>query len=256
MTGGTPASNALDEPWAQAIVRRSRRASLRSLGIGLVLFILVGSLANHFVGNSQRLRDEGYHTQGTIVGRTALNVKDGTATVDYVVADRHYREAVALGNKASRYSVGQQVTVYYDPDDPVEMTIDDIDNEPAWTVLPMAVGFVASITLLVAGVVNLVRNRAIRRLLRASTWQDHVRVVASRGTLLFLSLPEDRLVRASPVTPGSAEAAGLVRVVGERDRFLVALGDAPSTLIRARGLRSEAQEQQWRKLMAGPATTA
>lgn len=256
MSDGTPASNALDEPWAHAIVRGSRRSGLRCIGIALALFILVGTFANHFVGDGQRLRNEGQRTQGTIVGRTSLKLEDGTAKVDYVVGDRHYREAVALGNKAGRYSVGQQVTVYYNTDDPVEMTIDDIDNEPAWTVLPMAVGFVASITLLLAAVVIFFRIRRTRRLLRSSTWHDDVRVVGSRGTFLFVALSEDRLIRAAPVIAGSADAAGPVRVAGEHDRFLVALGEVPSKLVRARGPRSEAQEQQWRKLIAGPAATA
>lgn len=256
MSDATPTNSALDEPWARAIVRRSRRSGWRCLGIGLVLFVVVGTFANVFVGGSQRLRDEGQATQGTIVGRTSAALKDGTAKVDYVVNDRHHQRAVALGNKAGRYSVGQQVTVYYDSDDPDKITIDDIDNEPAWTVLPMALGFVASITLLVAGVVILIRSRRTRRLLRASTWQDQVRVVGSRGTALFLTLPEDRLLRAVPVDAGSADAASRVRVAGEDDRFLVALGEEPSTLIRARRPRGAAQDEKWRKLIAGPAPTA
>ena len=251
MTG--PASTAIDEPWVREVLGRRRRKAWLLLGGGLLLFVLVGVFANMFAGTSDRLRESGGRTSGVIVQLRGFSATaDTSALIHYTVAGRDYEEKVDLGNRIRNYRSRQQVTVYYDIEHPTTMTIDDIDNEPPWTVLPMAIGFVGGITLMAVGVVTLVSNRRRRRTLSTQQWQDGATLLGARATGLFLTLPDGRLVRAwrSAKAP-PPDPASRVRVVPAEGHTFVAVGDTPELLI-GRPARNEKEVQRWRRVLAGP----
>ena len=252
MTGS--ASTAIDEPWVRDVLRRRRRNGWLQLGGGLLLFVLVGVFANVFAGTSDRLRESGGQTSGVIVQLRGFSATaDTSALVDYTVAGHDYEEKVDLGNHIRNYRSRQQVTVYYDVEYPATMTIDDIDNEPTWTVLPMAIAFVVGIVLMIVGVVTLVSNRRRRRTLSTQQWQDGGTLLGARDTGLFLTLPDGRLVRAwrSAKAP-PPDPADRVRVVPSERRTFVALGDMTPELLIARPARNEKEAQRWRRVLEGP----
>jgi hypothetical protein len=245
---------ALDEPWARPLVNRGRRNGWLQVIGGLLLFILVGVGANVFAGNSDQLRETGGRTAGSVVQLRGFQVTaDTSALVRYTVNGRDYAEKVDLGNRIRNYHAGQQVTVYYDPERPSTMTIDDINNAPTWTVLPMAIAFVAGLGFMVYGAINLVFTRRKRRLLASVPWREDAKVLGARGTGLYLALPDGSLVRAfrSAKAP-PPDLAAPVRVVIQDKRTLAVLGDPPTELLSARPPRTHQEEQTWRRLLEQP----
>ena len=249
-----PANAAIDEPWVRQELSHFRRKAWLQVGGGLALFVLVGVLANVFAGSSDRLRQSGGRTSGVIAQLRGFSATEDTAAlVDYTVDGHAYEQKVDLGNRIRHYRTRQEVTVYYDPDHPSTMTIDDIDNAPTWTTLPMAIGFVAGLVLMVVGVFGLVGNRRHRRQLGAQPWQDGAALVGARGTGLYVTTADGRLLRAwrPPKAPVPDPAARL-RVVPADKGVYVALGDVSPELLKARPARNDREEQGWRRLLAGP----
>jgi hypothetical protein len=241
------AGRAIDEAWALAALRRSRRRGWLAILGFVVLFGVVGTFANVFVGGSEHLRETGDVTTGVIVGGKSFRVThDSSVDVAYSVDGHRFEEEVALGNHAGDYSAGQQVTVYYDPSDPSKMTIDDINNEPAWTVLPMAVGFVGGACLLIGGIIALVSVRRKRTLLERCAWQDAT-VLPSKPApgYVYLRTEDTPLLRAS-LNPATVTDEPRVRVAGADRRYLAVTGEAPTALARARPPKSDREERLWR----------
>jgi hypothetical protein len=248
---------ASDTPWAEAILRRSRRNGIRAIVGGLVAFIVVGTAANVIVGDSDELRNSGGQTSGVVVATEGVTLQHDTgALVDYTVDGHRYEEEVDLGNQRPEYEPGQQVTVYYDLSDPSTMTINDINNEPTWTVLPMAIGFVGGVTFMIGGVIVLVSTRRKRNLLAHSAWREDATVLGIQGTAVYCSLPDVPLLKGGPLGRPGAPPDAPVRVAGASDRFLLAVGETPTALLRARPPRSEQQEQLWRREIDRAATAA
>jgi hypothetical protein len=242
---------AADESWAAQVVRRSRRRGALWLVAGLVLFIGCGTAANYIVGSSDRLRSEGGQVTGRIEALQGVHsFQDSNADVVYVVAGREYREKVSLGNKIGNYTPGESVTVYYDYAHPSTMTIDDANNEPAWSVLPMAVAFVGGVTLMVGGGVQLARSRRQRRVLRTSAWRDGVTVVGRRGTGAGAGAyvrDGDELLRTGFLSESLLDDATRIRAAGSGERRLLAFGDEPTVFVRARSARSAEEQQHWQQ---------
>src|SRR4051812_16525362 len=164
-------ATAADEPWAAAVVRRARRFGALWLLIGIALFIGCGTAANYIVSDSDQLRADGGQVAGQVAAtRGFQRGQDSEAKIVYAVGGHRYERRVDLGNKPRDYQPGQYVTVYYDRDNPDHMTIDDVNNQSAWTVLPMAIAFVGGLGGMVLGSATLVGARRDRHALRASTW--------------------------------------------------------------------------------------
>jgi hypothetical protein len=248
-----------DEPWAAQVVRRTRRRGVLWLVAGLALFIGCGTAANYIAGSSDRLRSDGGQVTGRIEALQGFHrFQDSTADVVYVVAGRQYREEVALGNKVRNYTPGQSVTVYYDYAHPSTMTINDTNNEPAWSVLPMAIAFIGGLTLMIGGGVKLTGAHRQRRILHTSAWRDGVTVVDRRGAGTggagaYLRDGEE-LLRTGYLSDSVLGDATRIRVAGTGERRLLAFGDEPTVFVRARLARSAEEQRHWQQELTTAST--
>ena len=163
---------AADHPATASAVRHMRRSG-RLLVLAGVLLLAVFLVVVTVVGEvNDRLREEGTRTTGTVERTTPdTGHGSGSAEVTFRAGARTVAAVVHLGADVDGYAVGQRVTVYYDVADPHRMTVDDEDNQPAWTVPPMVVSLVAGVGCLVAAVVLAVRRRRTLGILRLGPWQ-------------------------------------------------------------------------------------
>jgi hypothetical protein len=252
---------AADEPWAAQVVRRSRRRGVLWVVAGLALFIGCGTAANYIAGSSDRLRSDGGQVTGRIEALQGFHdFQDTTADVVYVVAGREYREKVDLGNKIRNYTPGQSVTVYYDYARPSTITINNENNEPAWSVVPMAIAFVGGLTLMIGGCVKLVGAHRRRRILHTSAWRDGVTLVGRRGAGsggagAYLRDGEE-LLRTGYLPDSVLDKGTRIRVAGTSERRLVAFGDEPTVFVPARPPRSAEEKQHWEQELTKSSTGA
>ena len=187
------------------------------VGIGLLTtFVVVVSKTSD---NSDRLRAHGVREAGTITHLSAdSGFRSGRGWASYQVGSRTLVGSVDLGSDVTNYHIGQTVTVYYDPDHPSNMTIDDEDNEAALSVLLTIVALVLGVACtggaVLTGGVALVRR-----------WRPVVRVGGRRrrirrGELLF---PEPnaggidphlwRLMARAVIAASKTDAHGFVRAL-------------------------------------------
>lgn len=124
-----------------------------------MLFVGSAIAADYFAGDSDQLRATGNRVSGTVfLVSPDTRYSSGYAVVEYTVRGQLYREQVDLGSDADGYRAGESVVVYFDAHDPSHMTIDDEDNQPGQSVLPMEVAFVAAVALMVFGLILGVRG--------------------------------------------------------------------------------------------------
>jgi hypothetical protein len=156
---------------------RLRRSAVRSLVAGVVLLAAFVAVASVIGSANDELRSSGVRTAGTIYTLYPdQRGNSGHADVRFVVGGRERFGAVDLGAEADGYAEGQRVTVYYDRADPSRMTIDDVDNQPGWTVLPMFALSVGALAGFLGAAAFAFRRRRAARLLAREPWQ-RVRVV-------------------------------------------------------------------------------
>lgn len=182
---------ASDQLTCRALVaaRRSARITAVAGTLCLVGFFVAAALIGN---NGDALRQSGGRTEGRVV---VLNpdsgVNSGGADVRYSVDGTTFTRPVDLGADADNYTKGQLVTVHYELGDPENMTIDNEDNQPAWTVLPMIVALLAGLGAPPTAIVLGLRYRRTRNVLRSRGWSP-VRVSVpsaekGRGTLFTVA---------------------------------------------------------------------
>jgi hypothetical protein len=181
---GLPAASS---PATREALTRWRRSVLVTLAIGLAC--LAGFLvALGFVtAANDQLRQHGARTTGTVYTLYPdTGHSSGHADVRFTVRGHQRFGSVDLGSDADSYAEGQQVTVFYDSADPSRMTIDDEDNQPGWTVLPMVLLLVGGVAAPLVAAVRVVRRRRAQQLLRSASWQPvRVRVLQERQGAQF-----------------------------------------------------------------------
>lgn len=99
--------------------------TISAAALGVFLTLVVTSSAH-----AERLRDVGVDIPGTVVA------EDGgsSVVVAYRVSDEEFTATVTLDDVARDYAAGDVVDVHADASDPQVMTIDDQDNQGAWSV--------------------------------------------------------------------------------------------------------------------------
>jgi hypothetical protein len=240
------ASTALgDQQTSRLILRRLLRNGLLGL-VGLALLVSFVLAADHYANGAEALRES-----GVVVSGTVIDVDDGTASgsaiVAYDVAGVRYAEHVDLGDFSGDYEVGDDVDVYYEPGHPTHMTIDDIDNQPGWTVLPMACALVVGLLFIALGLIRFTRWAIIRRHLQRAPWviRNVIKPVPAGWPDRLAYIDEVGLVRL-PIYGGlRVRAPGITARVCSAGRWSV-IGSADGRwLISTRRPRSTRQATRW-----------
>ena len=162
----------------RALAATGRRVAATFL-LGIVCLVGFGLAVTVVADRNDALRNSGGRTSGDVYDvHPDSGHSSGSVLVEYTVAGVVHHGRVDVGADADNYSEGQAVTVFYDRDHPSQMTIDDEDNQPSWSVWPVEMAFVGGSVSLIIAVVQELRRRTTRRLLHSGPWQSgRVRVL-------------------------------------------------------------------------------
>jgi hypothetical protein len=216
------------------------------------LFIWLAGTDGNYPTESDQLRSGGYSTVGLVM---ALHPHNGwipaSADVAYFIdGSEYYLERAKLGSDADAYAVGEEVTVWYDLKHPNHMTINNEDNQPLWTVVPINIGLIASPVILGGGLLAWFRLRRRRRTLSRFPWRkDEGRELQVAGKRRYIELNgSTKIVRLGWLARSFSAVAGpvtTIRLCGESPRLVVAIGNLPTRVRAARPPRSLLQKEQW-----------
>lgn len=179
----TPYAAALTDAATRSALTRKLLAALGATIGGILLLASFAVAVTVVSDSSQRLRDHGLTTVGTVTqlhedsGRSS-----GSAEITYTVDGVQRTGHQDLGADASGYRLGQTVQVHYDPRHPARFAIDDEDNQPAWSVpamIALLLGGAAGVSL---GLLALVGWWRDRRLLAVRPWRASRLTIAERTT--------------------------------------------------------------------------
>jgi hypothetical protein len=173
------------DPATRGALARARRRVLIVVALGVLGLVGFAVPVGVISDANEELRVHGARTAGTVAvlyhGRY-----DGHADIRFSVDGRDRLGSVDLGSDADYFSEGQRVTVYFDASDPSRMTIDDEDNQPGWSVLPMSIALAVAVMSVVLAPLMEWRRRRTRAVLRSGPWEPvHVSVLQDHKRLLF-----------------------------------------------------------------------
>jgi len=181
---------AANDPVTRAALRTYYRRAAGLALVGVVCLVAYVAAAALLGAMNDDLRTSGVRTTGTIAELDEdTSRSSGRAVVEYRVGDAERNASVDLGALADGYTVGQAVTVFYDASAPGRMTIDDVDNQPAWSVWPMIFLLVGGLAALVGSVVGALRRRSLGRLLRSGPWRPVRLAVVDAGRRSLFTAP-------------------------------------------------------------------
>lgn len=240
------ADDALRGAGARRLIRFRliRNGFLGVVGIALLVFFALA--ADHYASDSASLRDTGSTVSGTVV-EVVPGASAGYAMVSYEVAGKKYTEHVDLGDLAADYAVADTVDVYYDPNKPSHMTINDIDNQPAGTVLPMAMSLVLGTLLVTLGPVRFTKWFLVRRRLSRVPWRSGYLARPRVGGMPDrLARPaEQSLVRLPLYGQLRVRPPGMLARTADAGLWVVVGNPEGSWLILTRRARTDRQASRW-----------
>ncbi|MGY2074582.1 DUF3592 domain-containing protein [Blastococcus sp. SYSU DS0828] len=197
-----PLPRAAEAAATHRALARTRRRTMGVFALGILSLTGFVVSASVVFDQSAELRASGEQTVGTIEEiRPRQGLTTGSALIRYRVDGVERYETVALGDYTDRYSENQTVTVHYDAADPGHMTIDDQDNQPSWSVLPMIVALVGGLGMVWLAGHRWVRGLRVERLLWERPWERVRADVATHGAGLVVRL-DDGSVWRSGRSPG------------------------------------------------------
>lgn len=198
-----PAGPALSVPATRRVMRRRLLTPVVVTVVGLAMLVAFVVLVTAAADHSDWLRSNGESTVGTVLGVTQnsgggrqATYTNGSVRVSYRAGARELTATVSLGESARRYRVGQQVTVFYDPANPRDLTIDDAVNQGGWRLLVAILLVTIGVLTVGVGVVVWIRHGLYRRLLARESWR------ADDENARWVAGPRHRRVVYS--TPGGA----------------------------------------------------
>jgi hypothetical protein len=222
------APSPVDPQIATRAVRQLLRRGLVLMAVGL--FGLIAAIVPGLVLNARAaaLHTGGGQTPGIVVEtKPGFWAFDGWISLRYTVDGVERVGEIALSGPVSRYQVGDQVTVYYDPADPERIRTQDDDNNPTWASIVLSAFLLVGFVLLPVGLAATLRWRGRARVVREHGWRPgRARVVrtVAESTLLDITLdgdPETIKVRTSlpvrfPVPNDLVESDVLLGGTGSR----------------------------------------
>lgn len=168
----------IDDPLAGRILRRLGLFAVACLVTGLAVGWAVLAIQQHAPGHE--LRRDGVWSAGVVVG-VEPGRKNVPERVDVrYVADRERVARVTVDVFGGPYAVGDEVTVFYDHNDPGRVTVDGEANLGALAWLAVLHLGTVAVTLLVTAANLALRFGRWRRLLRGGHWRAYDAVARPR----------------------------------------------------------------------------
>lgn len=174
-------SPALSYEATRKALRRRTVGAVGGVLFGLALLAGFVAIPRYYVDAYERLVRTGIATPGLVEYITPNSGSTSNADVSFDAAGSFHYETVDLSTDDAKFTVGQTVTVYYDPHDPSRMTIAGEVNEPDWT-MAVAVGmFFAGVLLALGWGVSLYRWLRARRILKNHPWTPIQLILGTDG---------------------------------------------------------------------------
>ncbi|WHT20253.1 DUF3592 domain-containing protein [Crossiella sp. CA-258035] len=217
--------------------------AVRRLRVRGGLMLLSGlALVVGFITGATVLEDRaaGLEATGVRVPGVVVQVRQGfvrgvpdSIEVRFAVDGTERVRSMNLNDGSPVLNPGDEITVFYDRDDPERIGAPGVPNDPFWAFIPMVIAFVLGTPLSVAGAIGYGRWRRRARALRRSGWRPGRAVtVRSRVVTIQFDDPADgrqTIVMTRPVMlPIPREIVlGPVLVGGSRRRLTVLFVQGP-----------------------------
>ena len=222
---GATQRTAWDDPGTRAAHANLLRRALGLLFVGIVIFGVAAVLMTRSDRRAQELIDDGDRIDGivTAFGSSGVRARRDQLDVRYVVEGVTYD--LTIPSAREDYERGQQVVVFFDPDDPSDATLEGEAPQGGIEYAVSLTGFIGGLLLVPTAIVQLLRARLRKRVLGAGPWTEAWFTPDQQRTTIWLH-PDQRV------------PAGTLPIVSLRLRHWKPLGMATGRPVLLRFVRS------------------
>ena len=216
---------AWDDPATRAAHTGLVRRALGLLLVGIVIFGVAAVFMTRSDRRAQELIETGDRIDGivTAFGSRGVKARRDQLDVRYVVDDVTYD--LTIPSAREDYERGQQVVVFFDPDDPSDATLEGEAPQGGIEYAVSLTGFIGGLLLVPTAIVQLLRARLRRKVLTAGSWTEAWFTPDQQRTTIWLH-PDQRV------------PAGTLPIVSLRLRHWKPLGMATGRPVLLRFVRT------------------
>lgn len=175
MTDSTAIEPSGPVAWSDPSTRRSiwsyRVKGWITAVVGCALLTVAVSIASSATDRTDELEEIGTRTDGIVVDVSSGFRSEGHIDVRFTAAGEEQLRQINLNSDSPRYSVGDEVTVIYDPGNLSNLRTDVEENDSGWSVLSFCITFVGSILCLPGGLVMARRAKRWAWMARGGQWR-------------------------------------------------------------------------------------